>query len=123
MEQEQELAMLENFRNQMQMCMSYCKQAKDTIMNNSNDEAKCLAKLMMAIHYLSVGKSLYYTYSEFLWRPTLDELMHKFDVFLGEITNNINTSHSHQWTDIEYQNLASCFDYSEVNSQIVHYSE
>ena len=47
-----------------------------------------------------------------------DDLITRFDIFLEEITKNISTCHSHQWTDIEYNNLAEAFDNSEYCSKV-----
>lgn len=38
-------------------------------------------------------------------RPEVDDLMKKAEIFQRELSTNVATNHSHQWTDIEYGSL------------------
>ena len=45
-------------------------------------------------------------------RDDIDNVLTKADIFIKEITNNIATNHSHQWSDIQYRELAKAYDNS-----------
>lgn len=38
-------------------------------------------------------------------RPEVDDLMKKAEIFQRELSTNVATNHSHQWTNIEYGSL------------------
>ena len=42
----------------------------------------------------------------------IDNVLTKADIFIKEITSNIATNHSHQWSDIQYRELAKAYDNS-----------
>lgn len=98
--------------------MLFCKNAHKCIFSKTeNAMIQSLANITMANQNLSVAKSLVLNnYDEV--EDQFDDLITRFDIFLEEITKNISTCHSHQWTDIEYNNLAEAFDNSEYCSKV-----
>lgn len=95
--------------------MEHSKSANDQIFSDSENKVlKAIAELNLATHYFAVAKSIYFSnYSE-LGRHEIDEVFRKFDVYVEEITRNICTNHSHQWSDIEFQALASTYEFSPL---------
>lgn len=59
--------------------------------------------LSQAVSLMSACKSVYYSNFELLANDLLEDIFFKFDIFVKEISNNISTEHSHQWTNIEFE--------------------
>lgn len=55
-----------------------------------------------AISLMAAAKAVYISDHETLENMEVDDLFHLFDVFKTEYLRNVSTSHSHQWTDIEF---------------------
>lgn len=101
-------------KNEMLCFMIDAEKAKEMIFSNTSDKIlKCLAILTRASNHLAYAKSVY-QFGIDDKRETIDEVFHAADVFINEITTNISTDHSHQWTSIEFTNLAKKYDCSEL---------
>lgn len=78
-------------------------------MNRENEKLSTLY-LNEAMIYMATAQALYLSSPQFLDRPELDNIFHKFDVFKTEFINNVVTNHSHQWTDIEFSNFKNAVE-------------
>lgn len=100
----------------MQEFMFSSKYAVNVIFSNKEDKStKCLSYLIKSAFNLSSAHTIYIL-NESIQNNELDELFNKADTFLDEITNNISTSHSHQWSDITYQDLKNAYFNSGICS-------
>ena len=119
---EKELELIKRIKYEAICLMYSCKESRNIIFSDQNNkEIKCLAKLVVAQGHLSCIKSIYFTSIDDK-RESIDKFIYQSDTFIDEITNNIATDHSHQWTDIEYLKLAEIYDYS-VLSDTTFFSE
>lgn len=74
----------------------------DYLFKNNNHIA-AMFYLNLANTNAGIIKSIYYCNYEYLVDNDIEELLHQFDVFVNEVTNNFSTNHSHQWSNIEYE--------------------
>lgn len=104
-------------QSEMFSFMTNAKSAKDIVFTDDIDkEIKCLAVLTRAISHLAYAKAIYQLGIDDK-RDTIDDVFLQSDIFISEITTNIETDHSHQWTDIEFNTLAQKYDCSELVTQ------
>lgn len=59
--------------------------------------------LNRAISSYGCLKSFYYSNLNELEDSRVEDILHKFDIFSNEFLNNLSSSHSHQWTNIEFE--------------------
>lgn len=110
LEKEQELIKI--LQGQMLCFMFDARESVKLIFSDYQDkEIRCLAILTRAINYLAYSKSIYNIGIDD-HRDDIDNVLTKADIFIKEITNNIATNHSHQWSDIQYRELAKAYDNS-----------
>lgn len=109
---EKEHELIKILQGQMLCFMCDARESVKMIFSDSQDkEIKCLAIITRAINYLSYSKSLYYIGIDD-HRDDIDDVFTKADIFIKEITKNIATNHSHQWSDIQFSELAKSYDNS-----------
>lgn len=118
-----EIELTEKLKGLTLSAMFSLESANDVIFKDyKNKEIRCLAYLYRAINYMSDAKTLYFT-NQVLWRDNIDSFFLQFNVFIDEITRNIATDHSHQWTDIEFKKLAEIYDLSSINCENHRFSQ
>ena len=81
---------------------------KDT--NNKINELSALAYFQKGFSTLQCAKSIYINNIDVLERLEIDEIFTRYEIMFDEVLSNITTDHSHQWSDIEYQNLKDLVD-------------
>lgn len=109
---ETNLSLIENFKNLVRNAMIYVEKSHDCIFDDKKDAFVAVAYLNVAASKFAAAEALYYSHLEDLERDEAEEIFHRFDVYMNELLSNVHTSHSHQWTDIEYNNLKEIFDFS-----------
>lgn len=67
-----------------------------------NNPTAAMFYLNLANSNVAIIKSIYYCNYNELARDDIEDLFHQFDVFVNEVTRNFSTNHSHQWSNIEY---------------------
>lgn len=67
-----------------------------------NNPTAAMFYLNLANSNVAIIKSIYYCNYNELARNDMEDLFHQFDVFVNEVTRNFSTNHSHQWSNIEY---------------------
>lgn len=95
---------------------NYCHKTLFKSEMTDNDQTKNL-NLMCSLAYLTEAHTLFTTAKIFISenKDTLgcylefDNFIHQFFVFNKEVLDNIRTNHSHQWSDIEFRELAKAF--------------
>jgi len=118
-----ELELTEKLRGLTLSAMFSIESANEVIFKDfENKETRCLVYLYRAINYISDAKMLYLM-NQVLWRDDIDSFFSQFNVFIDEITRNIATNHSHQWTDIEFKKLAEIYDFSSINCEYHRFSQ
>ena len=73
--------------------------------NNTQNELVSSTYLNKAISYMCSAKSIYICNYELLERDEIENIFSKFDAFESEFLSNISSNHSHQWTDIEFDDF------------------
>lgn len=104
--------LIDTFKTLVRRAMSYAQHAHDFIFDENVDNAVALSYLNVSASKFAAAESLYYARYKILQRGEAEELFRLFDVFMSELLTNVRTDHSHQWTDIEFNNLKDVFDSS-----------
>ncbi len=104
--------MIETFKHFVASAMRYAIKSHDILFKKEHDISVPLAYLNAAISRFSSAEALYYAQFEILQRGEAEELFHQFEVYADEFLTNVETGHSHQWTDIEFNKLHDIFDSS-----------
>lgn len=97
---------LEFITNTLKQAYLAAKTCHDLVFKDGErhiQDFKASIYLSQAVSLMSSCKSVYYSNFEFLANNELEDIFFRFDVFVREISNNISTDHSHQWTDIEFE--------------------
>lgn len=89
----------------------YAKKAHEIIFSEDPNDIAIIGYLNYAGNLLASAKAIYYSNIDILEHHDIDDFFYQFDVFILEVLNNIHTNHSHQWSDIEFNNLNEKFDY------------
>lgn len=66
--------------------------------------------LNKAISFMTSAKSLYISNYETLEHHQVESIFEKFSIFESEFLKNLSTGHSHQWTDITYQDFKDHYE-------------
>lgn len=104
--------LIEDFKHFVASAMHYAIKSHETLFKDECDISVSLAYLNAAISRFSSAEALYYAQFENLQRGEAEDLFHQFSVYANEFLNNVETDHSHQWTDIEFNKLKDIFDSS-----------
>jgi len=107
---DEELHIIENFKTMMRRSMMYAQDSHDYIFDEDVEDSVAISYLNIAASKFAAAESLYYSRFEILERNEAEEIFHLFDVYMCELLTNYRTSHSHQWTDIEFTRLKEYFD-------------
>lgn len=107
-----DFALIENFKTLVRNAMIYVEKSHDYIFCDKKDASIAIAYLNIAASKFAAAEALYYSRFEVLERDEAEKIFHLFDVYMNELLTNVHTAHSHQWTDIEYNNLKDTFDFS-----------
>ena len=73
--------------------------------NNKCDELIAAAYINQAISFVLSCKALYYSNLKELENTNIEDIFSTFDIFSNEFLTNLSSSHSHQWTDIEFNSF------------------
>lgn len=106
------LDLIETFKHFVASAMRYAIKSHETLFNDDCDISIALAYLNAAISRFSSAEALYYAQFEELERGEAEDLFYQFSVYAGEFLTNVETDHSHQWTDIEFNKLQDIFESS-----------
>ena len=107
-----DFSLIENFKTLIRNAMIFTERSHDYIFDDNVDNSVAIAYLNVAASKFAAAEALYYSRLDGLERDEAEQIFHLFDVYMNELLTNVRTSHSHQWTDIEYNQLKECFDYS-----------
>ncbi|MGN9161242.1 hypothetical protein [Clostridium sulfidigenes] len=77
----------------------------DKELSNASNEIKAAAYINQAISIIESCKALYYSRIEELENAEVEHIFNKFDNLSNEFLNNFSTFHSHQWSNIEFENF------------------
>lgn len=91
------------------------KAHKSIFSEDPKKELVSVLHLNTAIAKMGAAEALYHARIEELERIDIEKVFAKFDTFAREMTNNIATQHSHQWTDIEFRAFKEEFESSILN--------
>lgn len=108
----EQFELIEDFKRFVASAMRYAIASHETLFEDDCNISVSLAYLNAAISRFSSAEALYYAQFETLQRGEAEDLFHQFSVYANEFLNNVRTNHSHQWTDIEFNNLKDIFDSS-----------
>lgn len=86
------------------------KHAHDEIFKENPREHVITGHLSIACSYLNSARSIYVCNLDTFERSDIDNFFHQFDVFIKEVMTNIRTDHSHQWSNIEFENLSEKYE-------------
>lgn len=111
-----QLEMIEIFKSFVTSAMQYAIKSHETLFNEDCDISVSLAYLNAAISRFSSAEALYYAQFDKLEREEAEDLFHQFNVYTDEFLTNVETDHSHQWTDIEFNKLNDIFESSAFAS-------
>lgn len=100
------------FRHIIFAAMMYAQRSHDYVFKEGVEASVAIAYLNIAASKFAMAEAIYYSRIEDLQSDEAEELFHLFDVYSKELLDNFATNHSHQWTDIEFNHLKECFDYS-----------
>ncbi len=103
---------IETFKQFVASAMQYAIKSHDNLFKENYDISISLAYLNASISRFSSAEALYYAQYDILQRKEAEKLFHQFKVYANEFLNNVETDHSHQWTDIEFNKLSDIFDSS-----------
>lgn len=104
--------LISKFRQIIFSAMLYAQHSHEYVFKKSSDPSIAIAYLNMAASKFATAEAIYYSRIEDLQSREAEELFHLFNVYSKELLENFATDHSHQWTDIEFNRLKECFDYS-----------
>lgn len=92
--------------------MRYAEKSHDVLFNNEG-----AYKIPCVIGYLNAANSNILTARsiyELIFNEgrssDLENFFHQFETYHDEVMSNIETNHSHQWSDIEYLSLKKSFE-------------
>ena len=87
-------------------CLSSAKDSHDIAFGDNREIDDLLAGIFLndATSHINSAKIFYYQNPDF-GHQEFDEFFNRYDIYRGEILDNIRTKHSHQWTDIEYRSF------------------
>lgn len=83
------------------------KAADDILFENDiNEHDQIIASLFInkAISIMSSCKAVYYSNIGKLENSNLEKIFHSFDTYENEFLTNVRTQHSHEWTNIKFEN-------------------
>ena len=75
--------------------------------SSSSRECEFISCILLnnAISSYTCCRSFYYSNIEFLEDTRADLFLHKFKTFSNEFLENVKTNHSHQWTNLTFEEL------------------
>lgn len=91
--------------------MAYANRAHNIIFSDNSNDIAIIGYLNYASSLVGTAKSIYISNYDILEHNDIDDFFNQFNVFIAEVLNNIETNHSHQWSDIEFRALQEKFDY------------
>ena len=108
--------LIELIKGQLRLAYFDAKRCHDKLLSVHNDfenEQRALVFLNRAARHMDLAYSLYQSYQEELEHYSVTPIFPAFDVFYDEVTENIATDHSHQWSDIEFEAVAKRIDVAQ----------
>lgn len=105
-----ESELIENFKTLVRRAMLYAEHSHEFIFDESVEDSAAVAYLNIAASKFAAAESLYYARIDVLERGEAEEIFRLFDVYMHEFLSNYRTDHSHQWSDIEFNQLKEAFD-------------
>lgn len=109
---DEELLLIEKLTNMIKLSLLTAKKSHDIIITESPDSVVALAYLSKATSIMKSAEALYYARFDVLARNEVEDIFTQFEVFSSEILDNVETNHSHQWTDIEFDRLIELSEYT-----------
>ena len=106
-EKDIELRQMEFIKRSLLSAYIESKTADDILFkNNINEHDQIIASLFInkAISIMSSCKAVYYSNIGKLENSEVEKIFHSFDTYENEFLTNVSTQHSHQWTNIEFEN-------------------
>ncbi len=108
--------LIDVFKNHVRSSFYDARTAHDCIFDEKSSIEIAIAYLNKAIAEHCLCESLYYSRYDQLERSEYEDYSAQFESFAEELLTNVRTSHSHQWTDIEFQRLKEIYDNSVFSS-------
>lgn len=108
--------LIETFKRFIVSAMHYARKSHETILKEDADISVALAYLNASISRFSSAEALYYARYDILARGEAEDIFHQSKVYSNEFLTNVETNHSHQWTDIEFNTLHDLFESSAFSS-------
>lgn len=97
--------LIELIKQQLALAFFDSRNCVKTLFNNDRsfeNEQKALIYLNRAARHMDLAFSIYQNNLEEIEHPSIDSVFSAFNIFYDEVTNNVATNHSHQWSSIEY---------------------
>lgn len=107
-----ELELIESLKRLIRSSYLYGKQAHDAVFNEDEGELAGVAYLQRASSKMASAEALYYSNYEILAHNEAENIFEKYDEFADELIEDFATKHSHQWTDLQFDELSEAFDNS-----------
>lgn len=112
---EKRARLLELIKRQFALAYFDAKRCHKTLFTDTNSfetEQKALIFLYRAARHMDLAYAIYQHDLEELEHYALTPTFAAFDTFYHEVTNNVATNHSHQWSDIEFDRyIDSIYDW------------
>lgn len=86
---------------------SFYSKKSSSSKSSSSRECEFISCILLnnAISSYTCCRSFYYSNIEFLEDTRADLFLHKFKTFSNEFLENVKTNHSHQWTNLTFEEL------------------
>ena len=105
-----DLEQIEQLKKFVKKSFNDADKSHKCILNESIPSA--LAYLNKGLSELSTAESFYYCNYENLMRNEFEDYVLQFNEFANEMIECVDTDHSHQWTDIEFERLSDLMRFS-----------
>lgn len=106
------LELIEIFKKYVRSSFYDARTAHDCIFDENSSVTIAIAYLNKAIAEHCLCDSLYYSQYDQLERGEYEDYSSQFETFAKELLTNVRTSHSHQWTSIEFERLKEIYNSS-----------
>lgn len=105
------ILLIEKMKLNVKESLILAKKAHDLIFEEDKTTI-ALAYLSKSTALMKSAEALYYARFDILARNEAEDIFTQFEVFSHEFLTNVETDHSHQWTDIEFERLIELSEYT-----------
>lgn len=98
---------IEYIKRSIKRCYLEAKRSDDILFRdseykNASNEIIAVSYLNKAISIMESCKAVYFSCIEELENSTVEHIFDKFEIYSHEVLNNFSIDHSHQWSNIQF---------------------